>query len=155
MFEGKEVKDVFNFKEIYLTNESFATNPNANNGESTLKSLLEMDIAIGFREDNFNAVAYKINTKVIQKIKEDDDCDEIDKNTTSKLDVEYLSIFEISEENYAIEFRELLNNVTEESKEKIHKISDSIIDSVYPYIKDHIEYVYKKAGISIKIPLKL
>lgn len=151
MFEGKELKDVFVFKKIYLTGESFMVDPGKNSGESMVESSLEFGITIGIKEENINTIAYKINTTYNQKIKEDI---ELGGRTYSKLDAEYISVFEISEETYAIEFKTLLDSKTEENSKNLSKISDFIIDNVYPYIKDHIEYIYKKADISIEIPLK-
>lgn len=155
MFKGEALKEIFVFKDIHLTKESFISNIDVVDKEANLSNSLEFKISIGVQEENFNVVAYKINTIFKQEVEDASIGDKLDKGIVSKLDVEYVSLFEISNDNYAKIFRELLNDDTDESREKIGNILEYVIDSVYPYIRVHIEYIYKKADILIEIPLKL
>lgn len=156
MVKDKSLHELINLKRLKLIREVFEINESRDfrtGDEIEVYNALQIEVSIGSDGDDNTIIAYKVKTIIMQsteKIKNFDD----DANYISKLEFDYIAFFNL-DPSYVDEFWNILEKREQERKSEAEAIANYMINSIYPYLKEHIENVYKKALISIEIPLKI
>lgn len=153
---NKPLEEVINFKGISLINDKFVTNRQYINTDETavdIENNLQIKTSFGSNKEDDSIIALKVITTFIQRIKKDDEV-ENEARLISELNFEYMCLFDI-EEGYAELFWKVLKERESNKNQKHNKALRYMIESIYPYIKEHIEGIYKKANMPITVPLKI
>lgn len=123
----------------YLENEQFTANRIELN-DSNIENMINLISGVGFDKNDDDVFALKVNTKICQKLENQD-------IEISKLNFTYVFIFK-SDESIVKDIKEY-----NKSKEKMTSFTNNMVSIVYPYIKEHIESIYNKANLPINVPL--
>lgn len=155
MIKDKALQEIISLKKLKLVREVFNINESKDfrTGDN-VHNALQIEVSIGLDDEDNTIIAYKVESKLIQSTDEINDIHNA-VNYISKLEFDYIAFFNL-DASYVDEFWKIFKDMNqEENKSEIKRINDYMIDSIYPYLKEHIESVYKKALISIEVPLKI
>lgn len=146
------IENLIDLKDMFLIGEFFDVNIKREFKELEEKENIEVgnhiqiSSEIGNDKGKKDKLIYKIGFNIIQAY-EDINTEKNRDDYISKLEIKYICVFQMHED--------CIDQCMEIKNNKSNDLAMYMLNVIYPYMKEHIENIYKKASVPIKLPLKL